>query len=107
MRRVPELVLAVVARFLLGRAQSLARRTHREEGSRGRRRAAPREIPTPEPPRRGPLMLLMLGSFALGLPLMIIFEATLTRILGVGLMFTFIVSGVFLIANPAFLAQEE
>lgn len=52
-------------------------------------------------------MLLMLGSFALGLPLMIIFEATLTRILGVGLMFTFIVSGVFLIANPAFLAQEE
>ncbi len=108
MRRVPELVLAVVARFLLGRAQSLARRTHRGEGKRGRgRAAAPREIATPEPPRRGPLMLLMLGSFALGLPLMIIFEATLTRILGVGLMFTFIVSGVFLIANPAFLAQEE
>jgi hypothetical protein len=52
-------------------------------------------------------MKLMFGSLAVGLVLMLGFEATVTRILGVLALFTFIVSGVFLIADPAFLADEE
>jgi hypothetical protein len=49
----------------------------------------------------------MLGSFAAGLVLMVGFEAVITRILGVVLLFTFIVTGVFLIADPKFLGQDE
>jgi len=49
----------------------------------------------------------MFGSLALGLVLMLLFEAPVTRILGVAALFTFIVSGVFLIADPAFLGTEQ
>jgi hypothetical protein len=38
---------------------------------------------------------------------MLVFEAAITRILGVAAMFPFIVCGVFLIADPAFLREEE
>ena len=38
---------------------------------------------------------------------MVGFEATLTRILGMALLIAFIVSGVFLIADPAFLAEDD
>jgi hypothetical protein len=50
---------------------------------------------------------LMFGSLAVGLVLMIGFEATLTRIVGVLALFTFIITGVFLIADPAFLERED
>jgi hypothetical protein len=50
---------------------------------------------------------LMFGSLAVGLVLMIGFEATLTRIVGVLALFTFILTGVFLIADPAFLERDE
>ena len=56
---------------------------------------------------RRPLLGLMVGSLAAGLVLMLGFEAPVTRVLGVLCLFTFIVSGVFLIADPAFLAPEE
>ena len=56
---------------------------------------------------RRPLLLFMLASLAIGLALMLVFEATLTRILGVTALFAFIVSGVFLIADPAFLGPDE
>ena len=64
---------------------------------------------TPPQPsvRRRPLVALMLGSLALGLVLMLAFEEPVTRILGVTALFTFIVSGVFLIADPAFLAADD
>jgi len=105
--RLSELLLAVIARFVLGRVQGLASLTRKRSEARREGTPAMVQRPDPVPPRRGPLMLLMLASFGLGLPLMILFEATFTRVLGVALMFTFIVSGVFLIANPVFLAQEE
>ena len=57
--------------------------------------------------RRPPLLLLMLGAFGVGLVLMMLFESPLTRIVGLIALFTFIVSGVFLIADPAFLGQED
>ena len=52
-------------------------------------------------------LALMLASFAVGLVLMMGFEHVLTRILGVLALFTFIVTGVFLIADPAWLGREE
>jgi hypothetical protein len=47
-----------------------------------------------------PLLLLA------GLALMIPFEATLTRVLGIAALFAFIVVGVFAIANPDFLERD-
>ncbi|MEA2317169.1 MAG: hypothetical protein QOD44_1358 [Solirubrobacteraceae bacterium] len=55
---------------------------------------------------RGPLLALMLGSLVVGVGLMVPFEATITRILGVIALFTFIISGVFLIADPAWLERD-
>lgn len=48
-----------------------------------------------------------IACFAAGVVLMVGFEATITRILGVLLLFAFIVSGVFLLADPAFLEIED
>jgi hypothetical protein len=49
-------------------------------------------------------MFTCLGA---GLLLMLLFEAWFTRLLGVAALFAFIVSGVFLIADPTFLAAEH
>ena len=42
-----------------------------------------------------------------GLVLMLGFESAITRVLGLLALFAFIVIGVFLIADPAFLAAED
>ena len=52
-------------------------------------------------------MKLMLTSLLLGVPLMVLFENTFTRIAGVILCFTFIVSGVFVLASPPFLNRDD
>jgi uncharacterized integral membrane protein len=54
-----------------------------------------------------PLGVVVLGSLVAGLGLMIAFEATITRVIGVALLFTFIVGGLFMIAEPAFLEGDE
>jgi hypothetical protein len=51
--------------------------------------------------------ILVAGSLIAGLALMIPFEATITRILGVGLLFAFIVGALFLIAEPRFLERDR
>jgi hypothetical protein len=53
------------------------------------------------------LPLVALASFALGVALMIPFEATITRILGVAALFGAIVAGVFAIASPELLSDDE
>jgi hypothetical protein len=53
------------------------------------------------------LPLIALGCFVLGVLLMIPFEYWLTRVLGVALLFAAIVTGVFAIASPEFLDDEE
>ena len=53
------------------------------------------------------LFALTLGSFVVGGGVMLAFEAPLARIVGVSLLFCFIVCGVFLIADPAWLARDE
>jgi hypothetical protein len=57
--------------------------------------------------RRRPLLAVMFACLGAGLLLMLLFEAWVTRALGVAALFAFIVSGVFLIADPAFLAAED
>jgi hypothetical protein len=50
---------------------------------------------------------IMLGCFAAGLVLMVAFDAVVTRVLGLLALFAFIVTGVFLIADPAFLGNDR
>ena len=65
------------------------------------------ELRAPRPALPYMKVALMFGSLAVGLVLMVGFEAMLTRIVGVLALFTFIITGVFLIADPAFLEREE
>jgi hypothetical protein len=57
--------------------------------------------------RRRPLLVFMFACLGVGMLLMLLFESWVTRLLGVTTLFAFIVSGVFLIADPAFLAADE
>ena len=57
--------------------------------------------------RRRPLLVFMFTCLGAGMLLMLLFESWLTRLIGVAALFAFIVSGVFLIADPAFLAAED
>ena len=50
---------------------------------------------------------LPLACFVAGVVLMIGFEATITRVLGVAALFGFVVSGVFAIADPDALGDDE
>ena len=52
-------------------------------------------------------LALMFGSLAVGVVLMVGFEALVTRVVGVLALFTFIVTGVFLIADPDFLERDD
>ena len=54
-----------------------------------------------------PLFALTVGSLVLGGAIMLAFEAPLARVAGVALLFCFIVSGVFLMADPAWLARDD
>lgn len=88
----------------------LGNRPAPERSSKRRRRARPSatagERSRPQPAPRGALFALMLASAGVAVPLMIIFEHPITRIIGVLGLFAFIVSGVFVIADPAFLEEE-
>jgi uncharacterized membrane protein YkgB len=52
-------------------------------------------------------LVLMLVCLVGGVLLMIGFEYTLTRVVGVLALFAFIVTGVFLIADPEFLGRDD
>jgi hypothetical protein len=49
---------------------------------------------------------LLLTSLVAGLVLMVGFEATVTRILGVACLLAFVAGGIFLIAQPSFLSGD-
>ena len=49
----------------------------------------------------------VIACLALGSVLMLVFEDTVPRLLGMGLLFAFIVGGVFLVANPEDLGRPE
>lgn len=56
-------------------------------------------------PRR--LRFLALACLLAGLAIMIPFEGPLARVAGVGLLVAFIICGVFAIAEPGFLGDDE
>ncbi len=49
----------------------------------------------------------LIASLLAGMVLMVAFEHPVTRVLGLLCLFGFIVGGVFLIADPAFLRADE
>jgi hypothetical protein len=53
------------------------------------------------------LRAMLIATFIGGVALMIPFEATVTRILGMSLLIAFVIIGVLLIAEPEFLAGDE
>jgi hypothetical protein len=53
------------------------------------------------------LEALMLGSFAIGVVLMIGFHSTLTRVLGMTALIVFMVSGVFVVIAPELLEPDD
>jgi energy-converting hydrogenase Eha subunit C len=53
-----------------------------------------------------PLLAVTLACFVLGSAVMLASEAPLARIVGVALLFGFIVSGIFLVADPALLDRD-
>jgi hypothetical protein len=56
---------------------------------------------------RPPLLVVCVACFVLGSAVMLAFEGRISRIIGVALLFGFIVSGVFLVADPEFLGRDE
>jgi hypothetical protein len=96
-----QFLAGLVLKFFLGRV------TREPAAVAPARPARLRPAPPPDPrPSRSPLLIVMLGCLVLGLPLMLLFENTFTRIAGVLLCFGFIISGVFVMANPADLGRE-
>jgi hypothetical protein len=57
--------------------------------------------------RRSPLAVATVACFVVGIALMLPFEATLTRVLGVAALLGFVGCGVFLIADPRTLARDD
>jgi hypothetical protein len=57
--------------------------------------------------KRIPLGAFTAGALVVALVMMLLFEHTVTRIIGVLAMFAFIVAGVFLIASPDFIDADE
>jgi hypothetical protein len=51
--------------------------------------------------------ILIAAAFVLGVGLMVPFEYTITRVLGVGFLLVFILGGAFAIAEPDFLSAED
>jgi hypothetical protein len=100
---VKQFLAGLVLKFFLGRV------TREPVAVAPARPARPRPAPAPVPesrPPRSPLLVVMLACLVLGLPLMLLFENTFTRIAGVLLCFGFIISGVFVMANPADLGRD-
>ena len=102
MRRdpLPTVLAGLVLKFVIDRIPGPRRQQGGVAGARRRPRPAPGRP-------KGRLATLVLVSLALTLVLMIVFHEPITRVFGVLAMFTFIVSGVFLIADPSFLSAEE
>ena len=56
---------------------------------------------------RSRLLAIAVAGFVLGLGFMLPFEYTITRMLGVICLATFVIAGLLLVASPEFLAADE
>lgn len=101
MRRLRDVALGVVLLRLLGGLGQVGDPTRRAGSVR------PADAPGDgiAPDRR--LLAVMLGCFGVGSLLMLLFEAPVTRVLGLLALVAFMVTGVFLVASPAFLTGDE
>lgn len=54
-----------------------------------------------------PLNVVVPASLVVGLGLMLAFDATITRVLGMALLLTFVVGALFMIAEPHFLERDQ
>ena len=81
------------------------------DGPRGGATAAPRRIPdqpfATDAPRNGRLLGATLGCFAVGAVVMLVFDSDLARVAGVALLVAFVVTGLFLVADPAWLGEDD
>lgn len=69
---------------------------------RGRRKARGTTVA-----RNTTLLAVVLATFAVGAPLVVLFDSTVLRILGAVILCGFIAAGVFLVADPGFLEPED
>ncbi len=60
-----------------------------------------------QPAERTPALMAMLTLGLVALVTMLVFEHTVTRVVGVLCLFGFVVAGVFAIATPEFLEEEQ
>ena len=106
------LALKGILEKVTGRAEpassARARRRRRRAQRRPVTRAAERTgTVASRPARRGAAFALMMAGAAVGVPVMLIFHSSIARIVGVAALATFIVAGVFAIADPGFLDTDE
>jgi hypothetical protein len=107
-----EMVVGFVLRRIVGPPGGRRRRA-RPTSARSPRAAKREPAARPAPPARrlgrprGPLVGLMLFSLVVGAALMFFFEEWYTRLPAVLLLFTFVVSGVFVITGSGVLDDEE
>ena len=99
MSRVRDVVAGVALLGVLDRVAGRAARTRPQRHARRRLEAV--EERAPRDPR---LFGVMLASFVVGAFLLLVFESGLAHAPAVLLLFVFIVAGVFLVADPRFLA---
>jgi hypothetical protein len=121
MRRLLELSAGLVLRRVLGGPDRRAGPTRRRQPARSGRGRAPRRAALGRPPggtapaargatagvRPAGLLPLVLGSLTVGLVTMLIFEEWFTRLIGVLALFTFVISGVFLLTGSGLLDPED
>jgi hypothetical protein len=112
-----EMVVGFALKRLVGPPEG-RRRAAAPPRTRARRRAGGRR-PRPAPARsqatatrplgrpRGALVAVMLGALVVGGALMFFFEEWYTRVPAVVLLFTFVVSGVFVITGSGVLDEQE
>jgi hypothetical protein len=105
-RPVSDIALAVLVKVVLDRIAHDRPALSAAPGRRFPALADPARTPR-ERGRSRPLLLFTFASLGVALVLMLVFHAPVTRVFGVAALFAFIVSGVFLIADPVLLGPED
>jgi hypothetical protein len=97
--------------IVLGAALLRLLRLLGRDGPRGGATAMSSAIPaqpfSADAPRNTKLLALSLGCFAVGALIMLVFHGDLARVAGVALLAAFVVTGLFLVADPRWLGDDD